>query len=160
MPAGKILVSSCLIGKKCAYDTRDRLSEKVLVLCEKYGYVDVCPEVSGGLPTPRQKHEIDCGSGEDVIDGKCRVTGIDGEDVSAQFIHGARIALEKAISNDITVAILKARSPSCGVGRVHSGSFDRTLKEGNGVTAALLIRNGIKVFTEEETGPAEALLAV
>lgn len=157
----RILVSSCLIGKKCSYDGLDRFSEKVSGLCARYGCVDVCPEVAGGLPIPREAHEIVGGDGEDVLAGRCRVMGISGEDVSSQFIKGAERALEKAVQSGALIAILKARSPSCGRGKIYAGSFDRKLKEGNGVAAALLGQNGIPVFSEEETEAAEEkLLAI
>ena len=154
----KILVSSCLIGKNCAYDGKNRYSGAVLALCKKYGYVDICPEVAGGLPIPREAHEINGGSGEDVLDGKCTVIAPSGEDISAYFVRGAEITLEKAVADSVTLAIMKARSPSCGSGKIYAGSFDRELKEGNGVAAALLIRNGIPVLTEEEIPEAVRIL--
>jgi uncharacterized protein YbbK (DUF523 family) len=154
----KVIVSSCLVGKKCAYDGGNRYSGAVLALCEKYGYVDICPEVSGGLSIPREAHEINGGSGEDVLDGKCKVVAPSGKDVSAYFLRGAEITLGKAVTNDVALAVMKGRSPSCGSGRIYAGSFDGKLKDGNGVTAALLIRNGITVFAEEEMPEAAKVL--
>lgn len=156
----KIIVSSCLIGKKCAYDGKSRYSVAVHSLCEKYGYIDICPEVAGGLSIPREAHEIAGGSGEDVLDRKCKVVAPSGEDVSTYFLRGSAITLEKAITKGVTMAVMKARSPSCGSGRIYSGSFDGKLKAGNGVAAALLVRNGIPVFTEEETTKAARILEV
>ena len=146
----KILVSSCLIGKKCAYDGLDRLEETVKDLCVSYGYIDVCPEVEGGLGCPRERHEICGGDGSSVLDKRASVLSGSGEDRTEEFISGAYKALEKAYDNSIEIAILKEKSPSCGKYNIHAGKFDGTLKPGSGVTGALLMRKGIKVFTETE----------
>ncbi len=154
MPS-KILVSSCLTGEKCAYDGKDRTVSAVRELCKRFGCVRACPEVDGGLGCPREFHEITGNTGEDVLDGKARVLSFSGEDRTEHFIRGAKAALKKALRNSVSIAVMKARSPSCGRGRIYSGKFDGTLCDGNGVTAALLMRHGIKVFTEEEIGRIE-----
>jgi uncharacterized protein YbbK (DUF523 family) len=109
----------------------------------------VCPEVDGGLPTPRPPAEIVGGDGRDVLAGTARVVTVDGTDVTEAYLAGAHGALRAAQAEGVTRAVLKARSPSCGRGAVYDGSHTRTLVEGTGVTAALLEANGIKVVTED-----------
>jgi len=142
------LCSACLLGVKCRYDGRSKENSKVMELKEKESLIPVCPEELGGLETPRAPSEIMGGSGEDVLDGKCRVKNSRGEDVTEEFVKGAREVLRIAKERGIKEAILKQRSPSCGFGelkKISGGVF-----EGNGVTAALLNRNGIEIITEEE----------
>jgi uncharacterized protein YbbK (DUF523 family) len=150
----KILVSSCLIGKKCSYDGQARTSERVKELCSRYSCIDVCPEIEAGLGCPRESHEIKDGTGEDVLEGRSRVKSVSEKDHTEDFLKGARRALQIALKNEIPVAIMKARSPSCGVHRIYSGKFNGTLKSGSGVTSAILKRNGVKVFNEDETQQA------
>ena len=116
----------------------------------------ICPEVSGGLPTPRPPAEIQGGDGGDVLEGRARVVNIEGKNVTAEFLAGAQKALRVVRCWDIKEAVLKARSPSCGLGQIYDGSFSGRLVEGNGVTAALLKREGIIVKNEEEWEKEEA----
>ncbi|MBD3379261.1 MAG: DUF523 domain-containing protein [Candidatus Omnitrophica bacterium] len=146
----KILVSACLTGNPCAYDGRGRLNERVAEICSEHGYIPFCPEMDGGLPSPREPNEIINGTGKDVLSGKARVRTSSGADNTAKFLEGARIALGKARRNNIEMAILKSRSPSCGCRRIYDGTFSRTLTEGMGVAAAILERSGIHVISEEE----------
>ena len=150
----KILVSSCLIGKKCSYDGGSRTNESVKDLCSRYPCIDICPEMESGLGCPRESHEILGGTGGDVLDGRAHVLSISGNDHTRDFLKGAEAALHAARENEIELAIMKARSPSCGTHKIYSGKFDRTLKDGSGVTATLLKRNNIKVFNEEEAEEA------
>ena len=111
----------------------------------------VCPEVAGGLPIPRPAAEIDPGStGEDVVGGRARVVSEHGEDVTAQYVRGARKAVDAARAAGCTLAILKARSPSCGCGVIYDGTFSGTVTTGDGVTAAMLKREGLRVVSDEE----------
>jgi uncharacterized protein YbbK (DUF523 family) len=110
----------------------------------------VCPEVLGGLPIPRPPAEIQGGDGDDVLEGRVRVVNTEGKDVTAEFLAGAQKALRVARRWDIKGAILKAQSPSCGVGQIYNGSFSGHLVEGDGVTVALLKREGIIVKSEED----------
>ena len=142
----KILVSACLLGAPCRYDGRAKPSPEVIRLSERFDLVPVCPEVAGGLPTPRTPSEI---AGE-------RVVSRAGEDVTAAFARGAAAAVQTARLLGITRAVLKARSPSCGRDAVYDGTFSGTLTAGDGVTAAALRAAGVRIFTEEETA---ALLA-
>ncbi|MBU1148099.1 MAG: DUF523 domain-containing protein [Candidatus Omnitrophica bacterium] len=135
-----ILVSACLAGEKCAYDGEGRLDPKVKDLeC-----IAVCPEVLGGRSVPRAKAEIRDGTGEDVLDGKAKVFDENGLDVTDQFIKGAFVALEIAKKYGVKETILKSRSPSCGVGKIYDGSFDKKVVDGDGVTAALFKKAGIQ----------------
>ena len=110
----------------------------------------MCPEEDGGLGTPRPPAEIFGGDGADVLRGTARVLTKGGVDVTEGYLVGARLALEAARAAGATTAILKARSPSCGSGCIYDGSFTRTARQGDGVTAALLKAEGIEVVTEQE----------
>ncbi len=153
-PEGPVLISACLAGRACRYDGSGALEDEVARLVAEGRAVLVCPEVDGGLGTPRPAAEIKGGDGADVIAGRARVVATTGDDVTAQFIKGAKRALAVARNTGATAAILKARSPSCGKGAVYDGSFSRTLQTGDGVTAALLRSEGIVVFTDEEVTAA------
>lgn len=145
-----LLVSACLLGHKVRY----KGDGKALPLLQKYAdcglLLPFCPEVAGGLPTPRPAAEISGGAGAQVWQGAAQVVNTEGQDVSAQFMAGAQACLETCHKHHITTAILKARSPSCGKSAVYDGSFSGRLQAGQGVTAALLEQHGIRIFTEEE----------
>jgi uncharacterized protein YbbK (DUF523 family) len=145
------LISACLLGIKCAWDGRDIYkSNKAIEFSNSEMLIPLCPEQLGGLKTPRAPQEIQGGSGEDVLDGKRKVLNIDGEDVTQEFINGAEETLKIANLFHIQEFIGKARSPSCGCGQIYDGTFSRQLIDGDGVTTALLKRNGIRVITEED----------
>lgn len=135
-----ILISACLIGRCCRYDKKNKNAIDPTLLERKHRLFPVCPEVDGGLGIPREPAEI-IGS---------RVVNRIGADVTEEYVKGALHALEVARTNNCTAAILKARSPSCGKGKIYDGTFSGTLTDGNGITAELLIRSGIKVYTEDE----------
>ncbi len=135
-----ILISACLLGEKCRYDGESKIAPKVIALREKYNLISVCPEVLGGLKTPRVPCEI----------VKNKVLGKDKTDKTAEYMRGAAAALCLAKENNCKTAILKSKSPSCGKGLIYDGTFSGKLKKGNGVTAKLLAENGIRVLTEEE----------
>jgi uncharacterized protein YbbK (DUF523 family) len=157
----RILVSSCLLGTPVRYNgTGKRSDHRLFERWRAEGrLVPVCPEVRGGLPVPRPPAEIHGGLGGDVLDGRARVLTPDGTDVTEHFLKGARHALDEARVHGVRMAILKERSPSCGVARIYDGAFDGTLVPGEGVTTALLERNGIAVFDEDDIGAAAAHLA-
>jgi uncharacterized protein YbbK (DUF523 family) len=148
-PGPFLLVSACLVGIPCQYDGSSCPYDQLQALATQGDVLPICPEVVGGLPTPRPPAEIRGGDGGDVLEGQARVVNIEGEDVTAQFLAGAQKALCIARRWGIKEAILKARSPSCGVGQIHDGSFSGRLVEGDGVTAALLKREGVLVRNEE-----------
>ena len=135
-----ILVSACLLGESCRYDGKSKPCERVITLSDTYNLIPICPEVMGGLPTPRIPSEI-CGE---------LVLMKDGRNVTQNYNDGAQKALEIAIENACTVAILKEKSPSCGSGLIHNGLFDGGLVEGDGITTQLLKKNGIRVLGESE----------
>ena len=143
------LVSACLLGVNCRYDGKGKQLGSLMKLAAKGEAIPVCPEQLGGCTTPRTPCEIKGGDGGDVLDGKCRVIGVAGKDVTHNILSGALETLKIAYACGVNKAILKARSPSCGFGQIYDGSFTGTLIEGNGVTAELLQRNHIEVFTEE-----------
>ena len=146
-----IIVSACLCGINCKYNGENNYNEKIAKLLKEGKAIPVCPEQLGGQSTPRAAHEIVNGTGADVLEGKARVLGPDGDDdVTGEFIKGAKETLKIAIDCSAKIAILKARSPSCGCGKIYDGTFTSTKIDGNGVTAELLIRNGIKIFTEDQ----------
>ncbi|VVP08553.1 MULTISPECIES: DUF523 domain-containing protein [Pseudomonas] len=156
----KILVSRCLLGHRVRYDGGasgpfDLLEQWI----EEGRVVPLCPEVAGGLPTPRAAAEIPGGQGGEVLDGTAAVITTDGEDVSAQFLEGARQALELVQKHGIRVAVLKANSPSCGNLLTYDGTFSGVKVSGEGVTAALLKRHGVRVFSELELVEAAVTLA-
>ncbi|MGI6644333.1 MAG: DUF523 domain-containing protein [Bacilli bacterium] len=135
-----LLISACLLGEKCRYDGDDNFVPLVDKLKEKYTLIPICPEVDGGLSIPR----IPC----EIIDGK--VIGSDGNDYTSFYIRGATRALELAKKHDVKVAVLKAKSPSCGVNGVYDGTFTKTLVEGKGVAAKLLSDYGLILYEEDE----------
>lgn len=156
----KILISSCLLGNKVRYDGRG-FSEIPATLRrwqQEQRLIPLCPEMAGGLGCPRPPAEIQGGQGVAVLNGDTQVLTIAGEDVSAAFIRGAEIALKTCQQQGIQLAVLKARSPSCGNQRNYDGSFSGTQVSGEGVTAALLRQHNIRVFNEEQLAEASAYL--
>lgn len=140
-----VLVSACLRGVPCRFDGRGRASAEMTAAHGGRVPVAFCPEVAGGLPTPRRPAEIVGGDGHDVLDGRARVVDDTGRDVTDAFVEGARRALEAARAAGCTEALLMARSPSCGRGTVYDGTFAGVVREGDGVAAALPARHGIAV---------------
>lgn len=139
-----ILVSACLAGKNCAWDGKDRLDKEIRKLVAAKLALPVCPEVLGGRPIPRTKTEIKGGNGGDVLEGKAKVYDENGKDVTGEFLKGARAALDIVKKHGIQKAILKSKSPSCGVGVIYDGRFEGALIKGDGVTAALLKKEGVE----------------
>jgi uncharacterized protein YbbK (DUF523 family) len=156
----KILVSACLLGNKVRYDANNVPTEsRLLDEWQAEGkLIAFCPEVAGGLSVPRLPAEIKTDDGNAVLDGTAKVFDNKGNDVSENFINGAKKALETAVSNNIKVAILKEKSPSCGSSFIYDGAFSSVRKVGQGVTTALLERNGIKVFSDLEIEKAAEYL--
>lgn len=135
-----IIVSACLLGENCKYNGGNNYNEKVLELKKYFNIIPVCPEVFGGLPTPRTPSEI---SGDKVLSKN-------GDDVTAAFLDSADKTLYIAQENNCPAALLKERSPSCGAGGIYDGSFSSKIVNKNGVTADLLLKNGISVFGESQ----------
>ncbi|QIH11553.1 MULTISPECIES: DUF523 domain-containing protein [unclassified Pseudomonas] len=145
----KILVSRCLLGHRVRYDGGASGPFDQLAAWQQEGrVVALCPEVAGGLPTPRAAAEIPGGQGVDVLQGRAPVMTTEGEDVSAEFLSGARQALALVEKHGIRIAVLKANSPSCGNLLTYDGTFSGVKVPGEGVTAALLKQHGVQVFSE------------
>ena len=144
-----IVVSACLLGHRCRYNGVVKRSRLTIA---DANFVPVCPEVLGGLPTPRPAADIESGDGADVLDGRARVVTVeDGIDVTEAFVRGAVDALRIACKSGARRAVLKTRSPSCGCGELSRG--DGGLTPGNGVFAELLLRSGFTVDGAEFDRP-------
>lgn len=140
MEKKKIIVSACLLGVKCRFDGLGKENKSILDLKEKFDFIPVCPEILGGLPTPRVPSEIKLG----------KVINKEGIDVTDNYMRGALETLKICKVFDVDTAVLKSKSPSCGKGKVYDGTFSGNLVDGNGITTQLLIDNGINVYTEDE----------
>lgn len=162
-----ILVSACLAGLATTHNGKAKPHPKVMELVRQGRAILVCPEQLGGLPTPRPCAEIASaaasasvsasGDGDAVLAGEARVIDVEGNDVTANYLRGAREALKAARLAGSTKAILKARSPSCGKDRIHDGTFSGVLKPGQGVTAAVLAREGLEILSEDDLEGLEGL---
>ncbi len=135
-----ILVSACLLGVECRYNGKGVLDPAVKALMDRHCLIPVCPEIMGGLATPRTPAERACG----------RVITRDGEDVTPAYEKGAEEVLKLAMLYGCRAAVLKERSPSCGNGQIYDGTFTGKLTEGEGVCAGLLKSHGIKVYGESQ----------
>jgi uncharacterized protein YbbK (DUF523 family) len=155
---GTLLVSACLVGLHTRFDGGHNFRARVAALADVYHLVPVCPEQLGGLPTPRRPAEIRGGAGPEVLAGRARVFTPEDVDVTEAFMRGARAVLGIAELCGASGAVLKARSPSCGVGETYDGTFSRSLVQGSGVTASMLEAAGMALWTEEDVsagrGPA------
>ncbi len=159
---GKILISACLMGLPVRYDGKPKtlLHAAVARWREDGRLVSFCPELAGGFAVPRPPAEIaGAMDGGDVLDGAAQVVEPTGRDVSDGFIEGARRALAVAQENGCRHALLIDGSPSCGSGFLYDGSFSGRRHEGEGVTAALLRRHGIAVYSDREVDRLVAVLA-
>ena len=136
----KIMVSACLLGENCKYNGGNNRSQKVLDFISGHEVIPVCPEVLGGLETPRIPSEIVNGT----------VMSKEGKNVDYEFRKGADIGLKMAGDNDVELVILQSRSPSCGVKNVYDGSFLGKVIEGKGIFAELLDKNGFKIVDVED----------
>jgi len=156
----KILVSACLLGEKVRYNGSDCCQHGLIEQWQQEGrVVPLCPEVAGELPVPRPPAEIEGGNAEAVLQGKNNIRRKDGADVSEAFLQGAEKALAECWKHRIKIAILKEGSPSCGTNKVNDGTFSGTKINGQGVTASLLARHGISVFSETQMDEAAKRMA-
>ncbi len=155
-----ILVSACLLGEPVRYDGCAKpVNHPLLEKWRQCGLlVPVCPELLGGLGVPRGRAQIVGGTGKDVLMGHARVVTERGEDVTEAFVRGARAARTLAEKEGCAFALLKEKSPSCGVHRIYDGTFSDRLRPGMGVSAAMLEAAGLRVFSEEEIDDLAALL--
>jgi uncharacterized protein YbbK (DUF523 family) len=139
----KLLVSACLLGENVKYNGKNNKIEEIEGLSKKYELIPFCPEVEGGLPTPRPPSEI-------VSLNPLKIKNINGNDVTDFFTKGAVKAFDLCQKLDIKKALLKENSPSCGKKQIYDGTFSKTLKRGEGVASSLLGKNGIEIFNENE----------
>lgn len=137
----KILISACLVGDKTKYNGKSNYTPLVKQLLEKYELVPFCSEVEGGLRVPRSPSEINY---------KGEVKNEKGINVTKNFISGAEKAYNICIYLGIKIAILKDKSPSCGVNQIYDGTFQHRLIKGEGITTKLLRRKGIRVISSDE----------
>lgn len=136
----KLIISSCLLGLPAKYNGEQVIHPLIEALEEKYELIAVCPETLGGLDVPREPAEL----------RGVRVLTKSGQDVTEEYEKGARVALDIAKGLSIKKAILKERSPSCGHGLIHDGTFTDGMIEGEGVCAKLFLENGIDIFRESD----------
>ena len=134
----KIAVSACLLGHDCKYNGGNNRSQNVLDYIKGHEVIPVCPEVTGGMPVPRVPVELKNG----------RAINRDGEDVTEFFQKGVKLTMEKM--QDIDLAILQPRSPSCGCKQIYDGSFTKTLIAGKGMFAQALAEAGIPMMDGDD----------
>ncbi|NTG49467.1 DUF523 domain-containing protein [Agrobacterium rhizogenes] len=149
----KILVSACLMGHAVRYDGRSKplIHPAIDRWREEGRLVTICPEMSAGMAVPRPPAEISDGAtGEDVLAGTAQVMEISGADVTDGFRQAAENALALARETGCRYALLIDGSPSCGSGFIYDGTFSGGRHPGDGVTAALLKRAGIEVYSDRE----------
>ncbi|HZK44234.1 MAG TPA: DUF523 domain-containing protein [Syntrophomonadaceae bacterium] len=145
-----ILISACLLGYNCKYNGGNNFNPDLLKLLKNESFIPICPEQLGGLPTPRIACEIQNATGDDVLLGKGKIYNKNGYDLTSLFVQGAKRTLIEAKKAGVNKAILKSKSPSCGVNQIYDGSFTSKLKNGDGVTTALLKQSGIEVISAED----------
>lgn len=139
----KIGVSQCLLGYACTYNGKHHRNDVLMDLYQRGDVVCVCPEVLGGLPIPRDPAEI-------VSEDPLIIQTCHGLDVTEEYLFGAKKALNIFVKNDVKVAVLKFRSPSCGCDGIYDGSFSHQLIDGQGIFVRMLNEHGIKLFHENQ----------
>lgn len=138
-----IAVSNCLLGARCRFDASSKTYPGLIDLLGEHVAVPICPEEEGGLGCPRPPSEID------VVHGEDRVFNAEGVDVTCEFQKGSRLCVKRAIEAGCTLAVLKSKSPACGVGEVYDGTFSGTLVRGFGMAARAFCAAGIRVIDEK-----------
>ena len=136
----KVAVSVCLVGKNTKYNGKNNYNEAVMKYLQDKEYITICPEVTGGLPTPRVPSER----------VKDKVINKIGEDVTINFVNGAQVELDKLLKENIKIIIVKEKSPSCGYKQIYDGTFTNTLTDGNGVFVELALKQGFTIYTEKD----------
>lgn len=136
----KIMVSACLLGENCKYNGGNNKNEKVLEFIKGHEVIPVCPEVMGGLPTPRGPSEIR----EGIVVNK------EGVLVDKEFRKGAEEAYETAVKEKVDLVLLKAKSPSCGPKQIYDGTFSKKLIDGQGIFASMIHQAGFQYMDEED----------
>ncbi len=151
-PTPKYIISACLAGINCTYRGSNKFHPSISKLYKKGLGIAVCPEVMGGLSTPRENSEIADGDGYSVLLGRSKAISSSGKDLTEKYICGSLAILDLANRFGIKKAILKSKSPACGFGSIYDGTFKNNLKPGSGVLAALLSKKGLKISTEKTAG--------
>ena len=152
----KVLVSACLLGQNCRFNGgHSHLPELEDMDVE---WVPVCPEEAGSLGTPRPAAEMQ-GSAENILNGGGSIISNNGKDVTQKFMQGAEESLKKGLNSDVELAILKSRSPSCGVGKIYDGSFTNYLIDGDGIFAHLCRKSGINCISSDDSNQIKNTLA-
>lgn len=146
----KYLISACLANIPVRYDGKAYNYEKIAQLIQTQQAITICPEVSGGLDTPRLAAEIIGGTAQDVLNRTAKVIDSQGNDVTAAFLDGAFKALEIAQKHQVSTVVLKENSPSCGTNFIYDGSFSGTKIVGLGIAAFLLKQYGFHVISEDD----------
>ncbi len=136
----KILVSACLLGRNCKYNGGNNRNEKVIQFLEGKEIIPVCPEVAAGMLVPRLPVEIRDG----------RIISIEGKDLDDAYRKGIKRTLAPLDLEDIDLAILKAKSPTCGVHEIYDGTFSGKKIKGQGLLAAALMEEGVYVIDEND----------
>lgn len=146
-----VLVSACLLGANCTYEGGNESRMDLVLGLDAIAVIPICPEVAAGLGIPRPRCEVEGADGEGVLDARRAVRSSDGTDFTEPYLQGAQMAVAAAIRHGVRMAILKARSPSCGPHAIFDGTHAGILRpEGIGVTACALSRAGIDVVDEDE----------
>ena len=152
----KILISACLLGKNCRYNGgHSQLTELEEIDVE---WIPVCPEESGGLGTPRPSAEMQ-GNAETILNGKGKIITNKGKNVTSEFIQGAEKSLQLGLGAEVKIAVLKSKSPSCGIGKIYDGSFTKILKTGDGIFAHLCHENDIECISSDNINQIKKTLA-
>ena len=152
----KVLISACLLGKNCRYNGgHSKLTELEEIDVE---WIPVCPEESGGLGTPRPSAEMQ-ENAETILNGKGKIITNKGKNVTTEFIQGAEKSLQLGLEAEVKIAVLKSKSPSCGIGKIYDGSFTKTLKTGNGIFAHLCHENDIACISSNSINRIKKTLA-
>ena len=152
----KVLISACLLGKNCRYNGgHSQLNELNKLDVE---WIPVCPEESGGLGTPRPSAEMQ-ENAVTILNGKGKIITNKGKNVTAEFIQGAEQSLQLGLGAEVKIAVLKSKSPSCGIGKIYDGSFTKILKTGDGIFAHLCHENDIECISSDNINQIKKTLA-
>jgi uncharacterized protein YbbK (DUF523 family) len=143
-----ILVSACLAGARIRYDGTDRLDIRIRDLVSAKKAIPLCPELLGGRSVPRAAVEIKGGAGQQVMSGTAKVVDKNGNDHTQEILDGVKEFMKAVKNHNIEAVILKSKSPACGFGKIYDGTFTGKLIDGDGVLAAELERQGIKIYNE------------
>ena len=146
----KVIVSACLAGDNCKYNGGNNFNQKMMDFLQSHEMIKVCPEVLGGLPTPRPSAEI--------VDGQ--VMNTEGKDITKEFTQGAQLAFEIVQKENPDLIILQSRSPSCGIKQIYDGTFSGNKIPGHGLFAELCIKAGYKVLDVEDIQEARLFLCL